>query len=87
MIRTFGVVLFTAMVAAKDGAEFKGAKYISLSRQAKSDKIWSKVTSNSKMGGWRLLKSIFVGQNSVFDTEGDEFDCNFFGCREKTIHS
>ena len=29
-----------------------------------------------------------MGQNSVFDTKGDEFDCSwFYGCRDKTIHS
>lgn len=28
-----------------------------------------------------------MGQTEVFDTKGDEFDCSWTGCRNKTIHS
>ena len=87
MIKTFAAALFAAVVAAKDGKDFKGADYIALSRQAKSDKIWAKVTENSKSGSWHFTETLFVGQSEVFDTQGDEFDCGFTGCRDKTIHS
>ena len=84
---TFAAALFAAMVAAKDGKDFKGDEYISLSRQEKSDKIWTKITENSKSGSWHFTETLFVGQNEVFDTKGDEFDCSWTGCRNKTIHS
>ena len=87
MIKTFAAALFAAMVAAKDGKDFKGDEYISLTRQAKSDKIWGKITENSEMGKWHFTETLFVGQNEVFDTAGDEFDCSWTGCRNKTIHS
>lgn len=47
MFKTFSAALFTAIVAAKDGKDFKGDAYIKLTRQAKSDMIWAKVTENS----------------------------------------
>ena len=68
MIKTFAAALFAAVVAAKDGKDFKGADYIALSRQAKSDKIWAKVTENSKSGSWHFTETLFVGQSEVFDT-------------------
>jgi hypothetical protein len=87
MLRTFAAAVFAACVVAKDGKEFKGDSYINLSRQDKSDKIWSKITENSKSGSWHFLETLTVGQNEVFDTKGDEFDCGWTGCRNKTIHS
>ena len=79
--------VFAACVVAKDGKEFKGDDYINLSRQDKSDKIWGKITADSKSGSWHFGGTLTVGQNEVFDTKGDEFDCGLFGCRNKTIHS
>ena len=87
MFKTFIAAVFAAAVAAKDGKEFKGDEYIAKSRQDKSDQIWAKVTENSKSGSWHFTQTLFVGQNEVFDTKGDEFDCGFTGCRNKTIHS
>jgi hypothetical protein len=87
MFKTFAAALFAAIVAAKDGSDFKGDEYIALTRQAKSDKIWGKIIENSKMGSWHFTETLFVGQNEVFDTLGDEFDCGWTGCRDKTIHS
>ena len=86
-IKTFSAALFATVVVAKDGKDFKGDAYIPLSRQAKSDKIWAKITENSKSGDWHFVETLFVGQNESFDTLGDEFDCGFTGCRDKTIHS
>ena len=87
MFKTFSAALFAAVVSAKDGKDFKGDEYIALSRQDKSDKIWGKVTESSKSGSWHFGGTLVVGQNEVFDTKGDEFDCGFTGCRNKTIHS
>ena len=87
MFKTFAAALFAAVAVAKDGKDFKGAEYIALSRQEKSDKIFAKVTENSKSGSWHFTGTLIVGQNEVFDTKGDEFDCGFTGCRNKTIHS
>ena len=87
MFKSFASALFVAAVAAKDGKDFKGNEYISLTRQDKSDKIWGKITENSSMGKWHFAQTLFVGQNEVFDTKGDEFDCSWTGCRNKTIHS
>ena len=87
MFKSFAAALFVAAVAAKTGKEFKGDDYISLSRQEKSDKIWGKVTENSKSGRWHFAQTLFVGQKEVFNTKGDEFDCGLTGCRNKTIHS
>ena len=84
----FGIsALFAALVAAKDGKEFNTKEYLSSSRQAKSDKIWGKVTENTKSGKWHLLGALTVGQGPVFDTVGDELHCNWTGCRNKTIHA
>jgi hypothetical protein len=87
MLKTFMGALLAAAVAAKDGKEFKGDEYIKMSRQDKSDKIWGKITENSKSGKWHFAQTLLVGQNEVFDTAGDEFDCKLTGCRNKTIHS
>ena len=87
MFKSFAAALFAAVVAAKDGKDFKGDDYIKLSRQDKSDKIWAKVTENDKNGSWHFVETLVVGQGEVFDTKGDEFDCGFTGCRDKTIHS
>jgi len=87
MFKSFMIAVLAAAAAAKDGKDFKGDDYMALSRQAKSDKIWAKVTENSKSGSWHFAQTLFVGQSEVFDTKGDEFDCGFTGCRNKTIHS
>merc|ERR1712051_315664 len=58
-----------------------------MTRQEKSDKIWAKVTENNKSGKWHFAQTLFVGQKEVFETKGDEFDCGWTGCRNKTIHS
>ena len=87
MFKTFAAALFAAVAVAKDGKDFKGPEYLAMSRQDKSDKIWAKVSENSKSGSWHFAETLFVGQSEVFDTEGDEFDCGFTGCRDKTIHS
>lgn len=87
MFNKFAAALFTAGIAAKDGKDFKGTEYIALTRQEKSDKIWAKVTENSDSGSWHFLETLTVSQAPVFDTKGDEFDCGFTGCRNKTIHS
>ena len=87
MFNSFAAALFVAVVAAKDGKDFKGDDYISLTRSTKSDMIWEKVTESAKSGKWHFAQTLFVGQNEVFDTKGDEFDCAWYGCRNKTIHS
>jgi len=87
MIKTFAAALFAACVAAKDGKDFKGDAYIALSREAKSDKIWAKVSENPKSGSWHFLETLTTSQVPVWKTLGDEFDCGFTGCRNKTIHS
>ena len=69
------------------GTDFKGDDYIALTRQEKSDKMWNKVTEDSESGEWHFAETLFIGQNEVFDTKGDEFDCGYFMCRHKTIHS
>ena len=84
---SFCAALLAAIAAAKDGKDFKGDAYIALSREDKSDKIWAKVTENSKSGSWHFTQTLFVGQSEVFETKGDEFDCGLTGCRNKTIHS
>lgn len=81
MIKTFAAALFAAVVVAKDGKEFKGDKYIALSRQEKSDKIWAKITENPTSGKTHFAKTLVVGQEEVFKTKGDEFDCGWTGCR------
>jgi hypothetical protein len=60
---------------------------LALSRSEKSDKIWQKVNSNSKTGGWHLAGALIVDQAPVFDTVGDELACAWNGCRNKTIHA
>ena len=49
--------------------------------------IWSKVTENTKSGRWHLAGALIVDENPVFDTEGDELECYWNGCRNKTIHA
>ena len=83
----FASAILAACTVAKDGKDFKGDEYISLTRQEKSDKLWTKITENNKSGDWHFAGTLVVGQNEVFDTKGDEFDCGFTGCRNKTIHS
>ena len=87
MFKSFASALLAAVVASKDGKDFKGDSYIAQTRAEKSDQIWSKITENSKSGSWHFAQTLLVGQNEVFDTKGDEFDCGFTGCRNKTIHS
>ena len=87
MFKAFAAACLAAFVVAKDGKDFKGDDYIALTRQEKSDKIWAKVTENSKSGSWHFAQTLFVGQDEVFDVKGDEFDCGLTGCRNKTIHS
>ena len=87
MFKSFAAAAFAAVVSAKEGKEFKGTDYLALSRQDKSDKIWAKVTEKSDSGSWHFIETLVVSQAPVFDTIGDEFDCGFTGCRDKTIHS
>lgn len=88
MFKKFGLAAtFAAFVAAKDGHDFNGDDYIALSRQAKSDKIWGKVTEDTSSGDWHLAGALFVSQKPVFDTPGDELECGWTGCRNKTIHA
>jgi len=87
MFKSFALALFAVAASAADGSDFKGDAYIKLTRYQKSDKIWAKVTENYKSGSWHFASTLLVGQNEVFDTKGDEFDCGWTGCRNKTIHS
>lgn len=87
MFKFVGAVLFAALAAAKNGSEFNGYDYISLSRKAKSDKIWAKLTENTAGGSWHLEGALMVDQAPVFDTPGDELECYWSGCRNKTIHA
>ena len=51
----FGLsLLFSALVAAKDGSDFNTAEYLASSRTDKSDKIWARVIEDTKSGGWHL---------------------------------
>ena len=84
----FGLtLLFSALVAAKDGKDFNSAEYLASSRTAKSDKIWARVIEDTTSGGWHLAGALIVDQNPVFDTKGDELECYWNGCRNKTIHA
>lgn len=84
----FGLAaLFAAIASAKDGSDFNGDAYIALTRQQKSDKIWGKVTENTDSGSWHLAGALVVSQDPVFDTPGDELECGWTGCRNKTIHA
>ena len=87
MLKFIAAALLVALVAAKDGSDFNGPEYIGLSRQAKSDKIWAKVIENNTPGGWHLAGALVVDQAPVFDTAGDELECYWNGCRNKTIHA
>ena len=87
MMFKFGVTaLFATLAAAKDGKEFNGDAYIAKSAAAKSDQIWAKVTENTESGKSHFAGALIVGQNEVFDTPGDEMECGWTGCRNKTIH-
>ena len=79
--------LVASIAAAKDGSEFNGTNYISQSRSAKSNQIWSKITANTKSGSWHLQGALIVDEAPVFDTPGDEMPCYWNGCRNKTIHA
>jgi len=79
--------LVASFVAAKAGAEFNGKEYLAQSRQTKSDQIWAKVTENAKSGSWHLAGALIVSEDPVFDTVGDELECGWTGCRNKTIHA
>ena len=89
----FGVALLSAVVVAKnkagdsDGKTFNGPEYISLSAQEKSDKIWEKVKESDESGDWHLAGALIVDEAPVFDTPGDELECSWNGCRNKTIHA
>lgn len=76
-----------ALAAAKDGSDFNGSAYTSLSRKEKSDKIWAKVTENTTSGWWHLQGALIVDEDPVFDTPGDELVCGWTGCRNKSIHA
>lgn len=54
------LALVASIAAAKDGSEFNGTNYISQSRSAKSDQIWSKITANTKSGSWHLAGALIV---------------------------
>ena len=84
----FGVsALFAMIAAAKDGSDFNGESYISLTRAEKSDKIWAKIIEDTSSGSWHLAGALVVSQDPVFDTPGDELACYWNGCRNKTIHA
>ena len=84
----FGLsLLFSALVAAKDGSDFNTSEYLASSRTDKSDKIWARVIEDTKSGGWHLTGALIVDQKPVFDTKGDELECYWNGCRNKTIHA
>ena len=87
MIKFGASALIAMTAAAKDGSEFNGDAYIAKSASDKSDQIWAKVTANTKSGDWHLAGALIVGQNEVFDTPGDELECGWTGCRNKTIHA
>lgn len=42
---------------------------------------------DTKSGSWHLLGALTVDQAPVFDTPGDELECGWTGCRNKTIHA
>ena len=45
------------------------------------------MTENTKSGSWHLAGALVVSQDPVFDTPGDELECGWTGCRNKTIHA
>jgi hypothetical protein len=87
MFKFAALALLATFVASKNGSEFNDDKYIALSRKEKSDKIWAKVIEDSKPGSWHLAGALVVDQKPVFDTKGDELECYWNGCRNKTIHA
>ena len=48
--------------------------------------MWSKIIENVESGSTHFAGALLVGQDEVFDTTGDELECGFTGCRNKTIH-
>ena len=84
----FGVAaLLSALAVAEDGKDFNGPEYLSMSAQAKSDKIWARVAESEVSGSWHFAQTLIISQAPVFDTPGDELPCTSNGCRVKTIHS
>jgi hypothetical protein len=84
---SLSLALVAIATAKKYGSTFNGTSYISQTRQQKSDMIWSEVTENTKSSGWHLAGMLIVDENPVFDTPGDELECKWNGCRNKTIHA
>ena len=60
MLNKFIISLLAATAFTKAGKDLKGDEYIGLSRQDKSEKIWEKVTANSKSGKWHFLETLTV---------------------------
>ena len=69
------------------GKEFNGLSYIKLPRLLKGTKMWDKILENPIPGSWHLDKALTVEQSLVFDTPGDELECEYGICRQKTLHS
>ena len=69
------------------GKEFNGLSYIKLPRILKGTKMWDKILENPTPGSWHLDKALTVEQSLVFDTPGDELECEFNFCRKKTLHA
>ena len=86
MYKLAAVLLFAAFASAKDGKDFNTPEYLASSRQEKSDKIWAKVIENTESGKTHYAGALVVDEDVVFETVGDELECGFTGCRNKTIH-
>ena len=69
------------------GKEFNGLSYIKLPRLLKGTKMWDKILENPSPGSWHLDKALTVDQKLVFDTPGDELECDYGLCRKKTLHA
>ena len=61
--------------------------YIKLSRALKAVKLWSKILGDIMPGQWHLDQALTVDQSLVFDTPGDELECDWNSCRKKTLHA
>ena len=61
MYKFAATLLFAAFASAKDGKEFNTPEYLASTRQEKSDKIWAKVTENTKSGKTHFAGALVVG--------------------------
>ena len=43
--------------------------------------------ADTNPGSWHLAGALIVSEAPVFDTLGDELECGWTGCRNKTIHA